>query len=476
MNRCILFLYSILLFSQTAFAQPVIVDLPVGGEYGFQLANGEQKQITLLAIHGTRDTLRDAVREASVSISIDGEQAVIPVARYAMPRIVNGVKVDASLTRGFVDRSIHGNVWNFDAEKNAARLRFWNPDAPLVDPDLFTYPVEQRWFASDTQMANEESFVNGDEIPASKGVYYHYGLDFGGYDGMVRVFAASDGEVLSAGEDVLPIVKEMPWVSTRYDVIYLRGDNGWTYRYSHHARILPNIRPGVRVHKGDWIGVLGKEGASGGWAHLHFEIRDERGAVINAYPFMMETYLREHPGSLLAVARPHHLAAVGEPVRLDGSESICDGGRIESYQWQFIDGSVQTGPIVKRVYDRPGTYSEILRVRDGKGREDVDFCVIQVIDPQNPVEKLPPTMNLACYPTTGIKTGDEVFFKVRTFRVEGGAEAIDFGDGTFGKTRSQNDFATVSHHYDKLGLYIVTAARQSNNGVMAIARVKVIVE
>jgi hypothetical protein len=31
-----------------------------------------------------------------------------------------------------------------------------------------------------TQMANEPTFVNADERPAKTGIYYHYGLDFGG--------------------------------------------------------------------------------------------------------------------------------------------------------------------------------------------------------------------------------------------------------------------------------------------------------
>ena len=66
--------------------------------------------------------------------------------------------------------------------------------------------------------------------------------------------------------------------------------------------------------------------------------------------------------------------------------------------------------------------------------------------------------------------------KVRTFNVQGGKEAWDFGDGTTGETCSLNDYATISHHYEKPGLYIVTVRRSSDNGTAAMTHSKVIVD
>lgn len=466
---------AILLFAIGVFSQPVIVDMAVNETYQFKLPDGSVKSIQLKAVIEATDPIRQAVREAWVKVSVDGEQAMVPTALYTMPQIVNGVKLDCALTKGFVGNSSHGNVWGFPEGKDA-RLRFWAPDAPLMQPGRLGYPVKQRWFASDTQMGNEPAYVDAADSPQYKNVYYHYGFDFGGYDMMVPVVAATNGRVISAGDAILPEVNDMPHVNQRYDVIYIRDDEGWVYRYSHLHAILPRIKPGLRVNKGDWIGILGKEGASGGWSHLHFDAQTPEGNLIYAYPFVVDACIQENPGALLAVARPHKFAVVGAPVRLDGSNSICDGGTIESYQWEFHNDETASGPVVTRVYDKPGVYSEILRIQDDKGREAVDFAVVQVFDPDMPMELAPPSINVTYWPTTQIKPGQEVFFKTRTFRCEGGSEIWDFGDGAFGKTKSKDEYATVSHHYKEPGMYIVTVRRRSANDTTAMARVRVIVE
>ena len=59
----------------------------------------------------------------------------------------------------------------------------------------------------------------------------------------------------------------------------------------------PAIRPGTAVTLGQKIGVLGKEGASGGWSHLHFEIvsRQPSGkwGTQEGYAFLWEAALRQ---------------------------------------------------------------------------------------------------------------------------------------------------------------------------------------
>ena len=83
--------------------------------------------------------------------------------------------------------------------------------------------------------------------------------------------------MVSAGDDLLEGVSpEDTPVRPRYDVIYIRDHRGWYYRYSHFSSILPHIKPGYQVKMGEWIGILGKEGASGGWSHLHFGIHGNK--------------------------------------------------------------------------------------------------------------------------------------------------------------------------------------------------------
>jgi murein DD-endopeptidase MepM/ murein hydrolase activator NlpD len=93
----------------------------------------------------------------------------------------------------------------------------------------------------------------------------------GGAEGFVDVVAATDGLVVSIGTERLPGYDGTP-VAPRYDVVYLLDDRGWFYRYSHLKSIATNVKLGQRLKMGDAIGILGKEGGSGGWSHLHFDL------------------------------------------------------------------------------------------------------------------------------------------------------------------------------------------------------------
>ncbi len=114
---------------------------------------------------------------------------------------------------------------------------------------------------------------------------------------------------------------------------------------------------------------------------------------------------------------------------LHGRKSQGFAGDISSHEWILSDGTAATGPILEREYPHPGTYSEILKVTDAYGNIDYDYVVVQVRDRNEP-EKMPPTIHAAYHPTLGIKPGDPVTFKVRTFRSETGNEVWDFGDGS----------------------------------------------
>ena len=60
-------------------------------------------------------------------------------------------------------------------------------------------------------MANEPTYVDGGEQPGtSASIYYHYGLDIGGAEGLVDVVAATDGLVVSLGTERLPGYEDTP--------------------------------------------------------------------------------------------------------------------------------------------------------------------------------------------------------------------------------------------------------------------------
>ncbi len=86
------------------------------------------------------------------------------------------------------------------------------------------------------------------------------------------------------------------------------------------------MKPGRHLKLGDRIGLLGKEGGSGGWSHLHFDINSRqpsgRWGTEEGYAFLWEAYQRQYQPKVIAVARPHHVIWAGEQVQLDGSQVV----------------------------------------------------------------------------------------------------------------------------------------------------------
>lgn len=411
-----LFLFSLISFCFIAEAQPTrrpivrSLELNLGESITIELSDGSSAKVKLLDLVEHTDSLRSAIRSAMVKVEVNGSVVELSSGNYNLPKTVGDVQIDCPITKGYLSSS-HRDRW---ALKKDARLRLWPADSPLIEPGTFTYPVKQRWFATYTQMSNEPTYVDGGEDPNRKAIYYHNDLDFGGAEGMVEVVAATDGLVISSGDNVLAGYEDSP-VAERYDVVYLMDDRGWYYRYSHLFSIDEVMTPGARVTMGQKIGVLGKEGGSGGWSHLHFGIYSRQPSgeygTQEAYGFVWEAYLREHKPALVAVARPHHFKAVGETVQLDASKSWSATGNIASYQWTFTDGTEAFGPKVDRTYNKPGMYTETLRIEDSSGNVDYDFAVVQVSDPEK-VDERTPSIHPVYYPTTDIHPGDKVTFKV----------------------------------------------------------------
>jgi murein DD-endopeptidase MepM/ murein hydrolase activator NlpD len=458
-----------------------VADLDVGQSHILELCDGSRATVKLLDLKETRDDVRNAVRRAVATVDVNGRTVSLVSSTYRLPKTVAGVQIDCPVTKGYLQNSSKQNAWGLEKD---ARLRLWPAGSPLVRQGTFVYPVKQRWFATDTQMANVPTFVDGGEVPKNRNIYYHYGLDFGGAEGLVDVVAATDGLVISAGTDMLGGYEDSP-VATRYDVIYVLDDRGWFYRYSHLYKILDSGKPGQRVTMGEKIGILGKEGGSGGWSHLHFDIKCRQPSglwgIQNAYAFAWEAYQCQYEPRIIAVTRPHHLAWAGQTVELDATRSWSRAGDINKFEWTFCDGTSATGSKIKRVYGKPGEYNEIVKITDSSGNIDYDFAVVQIIDRNHP-DQVPPAIHAAYYPTFGIRPGDEVTFKVRSFRTKQGSEAWDFGDGTpkvtvqsdgNAKVHNPEGYAVTTHRYERRGHYIARVERSNERGHRAVTHLHV---
>lgn len=463
----------------------VVTELNLGESREITLTNGETVNLTLLEITDLRDSLRQAIRDVRVKVIVDGAEITLNSGNYNLPLEVGRIQIDCPVVKAYYSNS-NADRWGLTKD---ARFRLWPADSPLMEPGTFVYPVRQRWFASMTQSGNEPPYVDWGENPESKNIYYHSGHDFGGAEGMDEIVSAMDGVVISALGDTLEGYQDFPG-DIRPDVVWVRSDLGWFIRYSHLDSTDLDIRVGARVKKGQTIGLMGKQGGSGGWVHLHFELKTREThsgdwGTEEAYAYLWEAYVNEHRPDLIAVARPHHLVWTGQVTTLDGSKSRGLTGEITSYEWTFSDGSNARGAIQTRVYTEPGEYSEILRVTDSEGNVDYDFAVVQVYDRSNPGQTIP-VLQPVYYPTLDIRVGDPVTFLVRSFNTDTGSEIWDFGDGTSTvSVRSEpptrqnytgGKFAETVHTFSEPGNYIVSVERSDSLGQTTQAHLHVVVD
>ncbi len=455
-----------------------VVDLNVGEATRVVLHDGNEAAVRLLDLKETTDEVRQAVRRAEVTVEVNGETVRLEVGMYNLPITVAGTRIDCTVTRGY-NANGTPEFWGLDKD---ARLRLWPANSPLVRPGTLLYPVQQRWFASATWFDNEPIDAGKSILPK---IYYHAGLDIGGAEGMVDVVAATDGLVVSSGLQVLEGHSVDTPVQPRYDVIYVVDARGWYYRYSHLQSITDGIVPGRVVKQGDRLGVLGKEGASGGWSHLHFEIKSRQPSgkwgTQAGYALIREAYWRQYAPELVACARPRHFLLVGETATLTGHLSWSATDEPLHYEWIFTDGTTAEGEQVTRRYSRPGRYSEILKITDSQHRVDYDFSIVQVLDPHR-LDQYAPSLHAAYAPSLNLRPGDLITFKVRAFQIEGGVEVWDFGDGS-PPVRTESDanreplnksgYAVTTHRYQAPGDYLVRVERIAADGTPAIEHLHV---
>lgn len=466
-----------LFVSLAAAQQPLfqVVDINVGETAQLQLTGGKATTVKLLALGETRNKVRSAIWDARAEVEINGEHAILSCGNYHLPADIGGVQADCAVTKAYYQNS-DANHW---ALAKDARLRVWPAGSPFMPPGSMVYPARQVWFATRTQMANEPTYVDGGETITSKRIYYHSGLDIGGAEGLVEVVAATSGIVVARGKDAIDTLKNNPIFDVRNDgTIYVQDERGWYHRYSHLYSFDPSVKLGGRVAMGQKIGTLGKNGDSGGWSHLHYEILSSQASgkigTLEGYAFLWEAYQRQYKPHLIAVARPHQAILEGDKATLDGSRSWGES-RLVRYEWTFTNGEKATGAKLDRTYAKAGTYSEILKVTDDRGRTAYDFETVDVLDPQHP-DQVPPALQAAYWPTTGIAPGMAITFKVRAFGTTDGLEHWSFGDGATAETKSDGDveehaangFAVTKHAFSRPGDYLVRIERSNQRGQKAI--------
>nr|WP_280140973.1 PKD domain-containing protein [Haloferax larsenii] len=121
-----------------------------------------------------------------------------------------------------------------------------------------------------------------------------------------------------------------------------------------------------------------------------------------------------------------------------------DNVAIDSYEWDFGDGTNATGENVSHTYTDPGSYTVTLNVTDTAGNNDTDTMVVTVEDATNPVA------DAGSNQTTDEDTAVQFNGSNSTDNVDVDSLQWNFGDGN--STTGEN----VSHTYAQPGTYTVT--------------------
>lgn len=118
------------------------------------------------------------------------------------------------------------------------------------------------------------------QLPWEEGGRLHAGVDIAAPSGQ-PVLAAADGVVVRAGFE-----------GGYGRSVEIRHAGGLTTVYGHLGQLSPQIAAGLAVKAGTPVGAIGSTGLSTG-AHLHFEIRDEKGRPLNPELFLDRRFAAE---------------------------------------------------------------------------------------------------------------------------------------------------------------------------------------
>ncbi len=151
-------------------------------------------------------------------------------------------------------------------------------------------------------------------------------------------------------------------------------------------------------------------------------------------------------------------------VTVDAAGSTDPDGTIESYAWNFGDGSTGTSVTASHTYTDAGTYSVTLTVTDNRGASATNTVDVTVTAPA-------PELPSAAF-TSSVNGTTATFDASGSSAPAGNIDAYewDFGDGTAGTG------VTPSHIYAEAGQYTVTLTVTDNVGGEGTVSQEVLVE
>ncbi len=161
-----------------------------------------------------------------------------------------------------------------------------------------------------------------------------------------------------------------------------------------------------------------------------------------------------------ASAGEPYLGFVGEEIMFNGSLSYDPDGYIDSWHWDFDDGTEEFGETVTHIYFSNGTYQVTLKVTDNEGAIDKDVFDVIILKGNNP-----PSIPIIDGPTAGHKNNNYEFSAVSFDADNDTIQYIfDWGDGVITITDFlQNGMPTFqTHSWTNHGEYVISVTAYDN--------------
>ena len=215
------------------------------------------------------------------------------------------------------------------------------------------------------------------------------------------------------------------------------------------------LRPGAEfAFGGSNDGLITIRFNRNGFHRVDLRVTDNDGATDAEFVLILVSDVFAENEAPVADAGDDIDVFIDEDVDFDGSGSFDDDGTIVSYEWDFGDGTSDTGVNPSYEYHTAGIYIVTLTVTDDDGATDSDTLTVNVREP----EIVEPSNE---DPVADISfSGRFNFDGSGSYDPDGEIVSYewDFGDGT-----SSNE-VIISHIYDEAGTYTITLTVTDNEG------------
>ncbi len=308
-----------------------------------------------------------------------------------------------------------------------------------VNPSVYS---QEAWFQTTTTSGGKIMGFGNSQTGTSSSYDRHVYMQddgklvFGAYTGQMNIITSSAA------------YNDGKW----HQVVATQGADGMKL-YVDGALVGTNPQTGSESYTGYWrVGGDTTWGSSSAWFNGVIDEYAVYDTVLTPAVVSQHYVVGAPPPPNVAPTADFTVVTTGKLAEFDASGSTDSDGTIQSYAWNFGDGSSGTGVAPSHTYTASGTYNVTLTVVDDDAASGVKTTAVPIT-----IVILPPTAAF----TTDIDDLHVAFDGTTSSDPDGTVQSYswDFGDGSPAATG-----ATPSHDYAGTGTFTVTLTVTDDDG------------